>query len=202
MIAAADEIVQEEDIKPTIRKTGFKSRRKSGNSVKKKVSFRDEKDHSAGDSVSGTKYESQPDPLPILLPVTSNSPDAFRRRIVYDQLIQSLNSYFPGHVSGSILSQVKPLIQHLSLTPENITMHPDEWTLVSLFLMRFMEVRSRLLMEKSIADGADRDTVPCDCEELSSLLNNEQVCKLAESFYQSPHEWQQKVNLFLYFADA
>ena len=177
------------------RKSGFKSRRKNNTGSRKKVSFKDVEDP-ASDPVSGTSRKTEnPEPK---LPVTSNSPDAVRRKIVLDQLHQSLINNFPLHLAGIMFRRMQPLFHHVNLTASTAILKKEEWTLVTLFLIRFLEVRSRLAKTRAFVSGTGVESATEDHEELLSILNDEAVCRLAKSFYDRPEDWHQKVHLFLY----
>ena len=203
-VKAADEIRRQEEGEKGTRKAGFKSRRSTGpDGTKKRVTFAQENRRDSSTAQESQSSATKTEERRPIMPVSSHSPAALRRQIAFDQLHQSLMSSFSAETAARMFQTLKPLFYRLNLTPVNVSMAPNEWTLASLFLLHFMEVRARLANQRSAPDDGDcddegREKRAGDHEDLLSLQNNEQVARLQQSFYSHPEEWKEKVDLFLF----
>lgn len=221
-VKAAQEISihEKQEKQKMIRKSGFKprqrrrndssnssssnaacpdsSRIKSSSNSRKKVAFKD---------VDGNEEQTDPDSQenpgqrengdPAVLPLACNQASAVRRQIAFDHLYEALTSHFSVQTAGVLLTFVRPVFYKMHLTPDSVVLSREEWTLVALFLFRFMELHLRLQSQRLQPDDVHKERIVGDHQELLHLLNNDKMKELSESFYPTSADWQQKVDLFM-----
>lgn len=195
LIAEIDSLPQEDGSSKKTTKDLKRKRR----SVKK-VTFKEETAKESSQEESRQFFNS--------IPFTSKNPVSLRRKTVLEQLHKCMRQHLPHDLINQTMTSLKEIIRTFDLTPKNVVLSAEGWTLMMLFLLRLLDFKDSMNMndrkqechnEMVVQDMSfqGNDTTDHDVTKIHAIMNHKSIRRLEESLFQSKEDWVAQLELFL-----